>query len=94
MKPHGPYKLLGQAPNIGAWVLVAIAALAPLVLVHRIHPNLPGPALAVVYGLSVVILAFFWHVYFAWPKELDRRIPISSKELRRRKKEFYDQLGR
>jgi hypothetical protein len=32
-----------------------------------------------------------WTIFYR-PAELDKKIPISSKELRKRKKQFYDEL--
>jgi hypothetical protein len=39
------------------------------------------------------LFSFVWRwVFFERGPELDRKIPVSSKELRRRKKEFFDDL--
>jgi len=59
----------------------------------RFVENLP-----ITYLLLIIVgsfLAFYiaWHwVFVERPAELDRKIPISSQELRRRKKQFYDSL--
>jgi hypothetical protein len=48
--------------------------------------------LLVVSAGSAVVLSFAWRLYFDRPEELDKRIPTSSNERRRRKKEFFDWL--
>jgi 4-hydroxybenzoate polyprenyltransferase len=83
-----------RVPSIGAWVLGIATALFPVAIAVHFHPDLPLIIILPLYGFSTLVLAFAWRVYFERPKELDKKIPISSKELRRRKKEFYDSLPR
>jgi hypothetical protein len=52
----------------------------------------PTAILLLALGLGFY-LAGVW-AFLDRPVELDRKIPVSSKELRRRKKEFYDWLAK
>jgi len=56
------------------------------------------PRIPFVAALTLIIVLWIG-IYFTglWtilyrPKEFDKKIPISSKELRRRRKQFYDEL--
>jgi hypothetical protein len=49
---------------------------------------------AALFGTLLLINLPAWHyAFFHWPEQF-RKLPMSSKELRRRKKEFYDSLAR
>jgi len=49
--------------------------------------------LLIVFFLLWFLFSFVWRwVFFERGPELDRKIPVSSKELRRRNKEFFDDL--
>ncbi len=52
-----------------------------------------GIACLVLVVLSAVFYACWMWLFFWHPDEIRKRIPISSKELRRRKKAFYDWLA-
>lgn len=77
-------------------VLAAIYATLITVTVHDVWPRLH-------IALALLFIGLFVGIYFTglWmlvyrPAELDKKFPLSSKELRRRKKEFYawlDSLG-
>lgn len=49
-----------------------------------------GALLFVVLWIGIYFTGL-WAILYR-PKELDKRIPISSKELRKKKKQFYDEL--
>jgi hypothetical protein len=62
--------------------------------VHSLWPNLNVFLLAFIFvGLLVGGYAAGYWVSFERPKELAKKIAINSKELRRRKKEFFDWLA-
>jgi hypothetical protein len=47
------------------------------------------------FFLLWILFSFVWRwVFFERSAELDKKIPVSSKELRKRKKEFFDSLER
>jgi hypothetical protein len=82
------------------WGVVLATMFAPLItaVLHNIWSELPiAPTLLVFICLWVgFYLAGIW-MLVERPAELDRKFPISSKELRRRRKAFYDwvdSLGR
>jgi predicted PurR-regulated permease PerM len=82
------------------WGIVLATMFAPTItaILHNLRPELP---IALTF-LTFVCLWIGFYFTGIWmlverPAELDRKFPISSKELRRRKKEFYDwvdSLGR
>jgi hypothetical protein len=83
--------------NIGRFYGVLLATMYATLVTGIIY-GLSRPPLGWVFVLFVALWIGF---YFAgvWaavdrPAELNRKLPLSSKELRRRKKEFYDWLAR
>ena len=82
------------------WGIVLATMFAPTItaIIHNLKPELH---IALTF-LTFVCLWIGFYFTGNWilverPAELDRKFPISSKELRRRKKEFYDwvdSLGR
>jgi len=87
-----PYKRQTRLRSILSIVLGAITALFPVSVAWNLDRNLPLIAVLAVYVGSAVLVSFAWRLYFDRPEELRKRLPISSKEHRRRKKEFYDWL--
>jgi hypothetical protein len=81
--------------RMGNWTHALIYAFLVTLVFRQFFPNLRPSS-------SVLILIGFWVAfYFVWkwvfierPAELNGRPPISGKELRRRKKEFFDSLER
>lgn len=87
-----PYKRKTRLQSILAVVMGAITALFPVEVALHLDRDFSLPAMLAIYVGSAVILSFAWRLYFDRPEKLRKRIPISSKEHRRRKKEFYDWL--
>jgi|ERR1051326_436344 hypothetical protein len=87
-----PYKRETRLRSILSVVMGVITALFPVELASHLDRDLSLTAMLAVYLGSAVLLSFVWRRYFDRPEEVRKRIPISSKELRRRKKEFYDWL--
>jgi hypothetical protein len=81
--------------RIAAWLYgLSSAALATLAI-REFLPSLGiRPFALIFFGLWIVsVFAWRW-IFFDRPRELDRKMPISSRELRKRKKEFFDRLPR
>jgi predicted PurR-regulated permease PerM len=75
------------------WGVVFATMFAPVItaILHNFWPELP---IALIL-LTFVCLCIGFYFTGIWmlverPTELERKFPVSSKELRRRKKEFYD----
>jgi len=79
--------------RVGNWVMgIGFAMLLTGIWVAKphVHPVL----IAVVFILLALVLTeFFRWSAFDRPAELHRKFPISSKELRRRTREFFDSLN-
>ena len=71
-------------------------ALASAVLaLVAFHPNVRPLFLLVIFIAMWLLFRVVWGwVFFQRCAELDRKIPVSSKELRKRKKEYFDSLER
>jgi phosphotransferase system glucose/maltose/N-acetylglucosamine-specific IIC component len=87
-----PYKWRTRIRSIASVVVGATTAFFPVAVAWRLDRNLSLTAMLAVYVGSAVLLSFAWRLYFDRPKELEKQIPINSKEHRHRKKEFYDWL--
>jgi hypothetical protein len=87
-----PYKWQTRIRSILSIAMGAITALFPVSVAWSLDRNLSLIAILAVYVGSAVLLSFAWRLYFDRPEKLRKRIPISSKEYRRRKKEHYDWL--
>jgi hypothetical protein len=60
-----------------------------------LYPTFRPRAMLLIFVGFCVVFFFVWNwVFYERPAELDKKLPISSRELRRRKKEFYDSLPR
>ena len=91
-KPE-PFKWRITIRNIASVGLALTTGIFPVSVANRLNRHLSLGVLLLIYGASVVMFSCAWRVYFDRPEELDKEIPISSHELRRRKKEFYDWLN-
>jgi len=59
------------------------------------HLNVRPIFLVVIFVAMWILFRIFWGwVFFQRRAELDKKIPVRSKELRKRKKEFFDSLER
>ena len=90
-KPE-PYKWQARLRSIISIVMAVFTGLFPVAVARGIDRSLSLTAMLAVYVGSVVVLSFAWRLSFDRPEELQKRIPISSREHRRKKKEFYDWL--
>lgn len=88
-----PYKWQTRLRSILSIAMGGITAVVPVRAAWALYRNLSIAAMLVMYIASAVLLSFAWRLYFDRPEELGKRIPISSKERRRMKKEFYDWLA-
>jgi hypothetical protein len=74
--------------NAGQWVLALGGAFAVAGLILASHPRIEIPFLLLIYVWAAIGIK----ALSSWI--LSRKFPISSAELRRRKKDFYDGLPR
>jgi hypothetical protein len=85
----GPKRLLLHRIGI---ILLALPFAVPVTFAFSRNSH-PYPILPVVFvaPLCASILVLNW-VFFTGPERLKKKLPISSKELHRRKREFFDKL--
>jgi hypothetical protein len=82
-----------RVQRVGAWLYALGSAVLTVVAIEPIYPAIRPRSLLIVFFLLWFLFSFVWRwVFFERGPELDRKIPVSSKELRRRKKEFFDDL--
>ena len=80
------------AKRVAAWLCALAFAVLALV---AFHPNVRPIFLLVIFVAMWVLFRIVWGwVFFQRRAELDKKIPVSSKELRKRKKKFFDSLQR
>jgi len=83
-----------RVQRAGVWLSALGSAVMTIVAFGGLYPDFRPRYLVVVFFLLWILFIFVWRwVFFERPAELDRKIPISSKELRRRKKAFFDSLS-
>jgi hypothetical protein len=62
-------------------------------IVRSFNPTLRSGALFLIFACFCVAFYFLWiWVFVQRPAALAKKLPISSKELRRKRQEFYDSL--
>jgi hypothetical protein len=82
-----------RVQRAGAWLYALGSAALTVAAVESIYPAIRPRPLLVLFFLLWFLFSFVWRwVFFERGPELDRKIPVSSRELRRRKKEFFDDL--
>ena len=88
--------MLGESKPLVQRVATWLYALASAVLaLVAFHPNVRPIFLLVIFVAMWILFRIVWGwVFFQRRAELDKKIPVSSKELRKRKKEFFDSLER
>jgi len=74
-------------------VLLAIFAFPATLIIYRIWHNMPAWLIALTLIVLLVVFYFLGISYGNRPAEVRKRVPISSQELRRRRKQFYDWLA-
>jgi hypothetical protein len=78
--------------RVGIWLYALASAVLALV---AFHPNVRPIFLLVTFVVVWLLFRIVWGwVFFQRRAELDKKIHVSSKELRKRKKEFFDSLDR
>ena len=78
--------------RVATWLYALASAVFALV---AFHPNVRPIFLVVIFVAMWIPFRIFWGwVFFQRRAELDKKIPVRSKELRKRKKEFFDSLER
>ena len=78
--------------RVGTWLYALASAVLALV---AFHPNVrPIFLLAIFIAMWLLFRVVWGWVFFQRRAELDKTIHARSKELRKRKKEFFDSLDR
>lgn len=76
----------------GVSMYAIASAVLTILAIWPLHVVQQRPLLLMFIGLCIAYY-FVWNWFFyERPAELEKKLPITSKELRRRKKEFYDSL--
>jgi hypothetical protein len=86
-----------RVQRVGAWLYALASAVLTIGAFGGLYPDFRHRSLLIVFVFFVlwILFSFVWRwVFFERGPELDKKIPISSKELRKRKKEFFDDLQR
>jgi len=82
-----------RVQRVGVWLYALGSAVLTVVAIEPIYPAIRPRSLLIVFFLLWFLFSFVWRwVFFERGPELHRKIPVSSKELRQRKKEFFDDL--
>ena len=77
--------------KVGLWVASVGATGLITLAVQGILPKMSLPIAGLLFGSVSIAIYFVWRwVSFERPVELSKKFPITSKELRREKKHFYD----
>ena len=80
--------------RIGAWLYGLGSAVLTIVAFGGLYPAFRPRSLLIAFFVLWIFFSFVWRwVFFDRRAELNTKIPISSKELRRRKRDFFDSLS-
>jgi len=84
-----------RVQRVGAWLYALGSAVLTVVAFGGLYPDFRPRFLLIAFLVLWILFSFGWRwVFFERGPELDKKIPVSSKELRRRKKEYFDDLQR
>jgi hypothetical protein len=84
-----------RVQRVGAWLYALGSAVLTIVAFEGLYPVFRPRSLLIVFFVLWVLFSFVWRwVFFERGPELDKKIPVSSKELRRRKRAYFDDLQR
>jgi len=79
--------------RVGAAMQAMLYAVVVTLIVWRFNPTLGFGALFLIVAVFSVAFYFLWiWVFVERPAELAKKLPLSGKELRRKRQEFYDSL--
>ena len=83
----------GHVLRVGAAMQAMLYAVVVTLVVWRFNPTLRLGALFLIFAGFSIAFYFLWiWVFVDHPAELAKKLPISGKELRRKRQEFYDSL--
>ena len=83
----------GPVLRVGAVMQAMLYAVVATLIAWRFNPTLRSDALFLIFAGFSVAFYFLWiWVFVERPAELAKKLPISGKELRRKRQEFYDSL--
>ena len=81
--------------RVGIWIISLPSATFLTVVIRGSNPTLRPGALFLIFAGTYLASYFVWDwIFFERSAELSKKIPISGNELRKRTKEFYDNLPR
>jgi hypothetical protein len=84
-----------RVQRVGAWLYALFSAALTIAAFGGLYPNFRPRSLLIVFLVLWILFSFVWRwVFFERGPELKNKIPVSSKELRKRKKEYFDDLQR
>ncbi len=84
-----------RVQRVGAWLYALGSAVLTIVAFGGLYPDFRRRSLLIVFFVLWILFSFVWRwVFFERGPQLDKKIAVSSKELHRRKKEFFDDLQR
>ena len=84
-----------RVQRVAAWLYALSSAALTVGAFGGLYPSFRPRSLLIVFLVLWILFSFVWRwVFFERGPELKKRIPVSSKELRRRKKEYFDDLQR
>src|SRR5579863_4466475 len=79
----------------GVGICSLVPAIFLTIVIGGFNPALKPGAFFLIFAGAYCAAYFVWNwIFFERTAELDKKLPITSKELRRRTKEFYDNLPR
>lgn len=73
---------------------VPLAAVAALIVLKTISQTVGIVAFLVTFVIFAVVFYSFLEWFWNRPDEIAKRVPTSSKELRRKTKQFFDSLSK
>ena len=81
--------------RVGAWICALPSATMVTFVIRDFNPLLGAGAVFLIFSGAYFACYLVWYwILFVRPTELSKKLPISSDELRRQRKEFYDNLPR
>jgi hypothetical protein len=84
-----------RVQRLGIWLYALASAVLIIVAFGGLYPDFRPRSLLLVFVVLFILFSWVWRwVFFERGPELKKKIPVSSKELRRKKKEFFDDLQR
>jgi hypothetical protein len=82
-----------RVQRVGAWLYALGSAALTIAVFGGLYPAFRPRSLLIVFLVLWILFSFVWRwVFFERGPELNKKIPVTSRELRRREKEYFDDL--